>query len=67
MDGGTKRLLTPEQIRARLADRNLKKVADASGINYFTLFRLANGYVETPTPRIIEAVSEYLTRDDGRA
>ena len=61
---GEKTILTLDQIRARLADRNLAKVAEASGVNYHTLFRLSKGYVDMPTPRILEAVSDYLTKDD---
>lgn len=56
--------LSLEEIRRRLADRNLSKVAEGCGVHYQTIVRLARGYIVSPTPRTIEEISAYLTRDE---
>lgn len=58
-------MLTLEQIRDRLRDRNLKRVAQATGLVYMTLVRIASG--ETPDPRYkkLKILSDYLESKNG--
>lgn len=48
-----------EQIRAALADRVLRRVADATGINYWTLMRFASGK-RTPRAHTLDRLRVYL-------
>lgn len=58
-------LLAIEEIRARLADRNLSAVAAATEIKPSTLYRLVNGQSD-PAYSVILLLSKYLALD-GRA
>lgn len=60
------KLLTLEEIRRRLADRNLQAVARATGLAPDTVYRLANG-VGTPSYATVETLSRYLEGTDGEA
>lgn len=51
-------MLTIQQIRARLADRNLRVVAEAIDVHPQSLYRIMNG--TEPSYRILCALSEYL-------
>ena len=55
-------MLTIEQIRERLADANLSKVAERSGVHYATLYRLIKGH--EPMYATVKALSDYLTQKD---
>jgi predicted transcriptional regulator len=55
-------MLTPEQIRQRLHDANLRKVADRADVKYATLWRLMNG--ASPKYHTVRAISDYLTRSE---
>lgn len=55
-------LLTMAQIAARLKDRRLSVVAEATGISYQTLLMIRNGHQQNPTLRIIQTLSRYLTK-----
>ncbi len=57
-------MLTIEEIRARLQDRNLRAVADNTGVYYQTVVEIANGKNENPTYKNLKALSDYL---EGRA
>ena len=48
-----------EQLRAALADRTLKRVAEATGINYHTLLRFASGE-RTPRAQTLDILREYM-------
>lgn len=51
-------MLTMEQIRLRLQDRNLRRVSELTGIGYATVLRIARG-----RPALYETarrLSEYL-------
>jgi transcriptional regulator with XRE-family HTH domain len=55
-------VLTPEEITARLADRNLSKVAEGSGLAYNTVRKYAAGGVANPSYEAVRALSDYLTQ-----
>lgn len=48
-----------EQIRNTLKDRNLKAVAEATGLNPHTLYRLVKGTVK-PSKVTLRLLSDYL-------
>lgn len=52
-------MLTLLQIREALADRNLSKISDATGVNYHTILRLANGSAE-PSYETVRLIVLYL-------
>ena len=54
-------MLTIEQIRGRLADANLKRVAQAAGLHPATVYRLMNEDSK-PLYETVEILSEYLVR-----
>ena len=49
-----------ERIRAALDDRNLSKVASATGLHENTVRNIAKGRGETPTIATIEKLGNYL-------
>jgi len=53
-------MLTLDQILEKLKDRNLTKVASASGVNVNTLYLLTGGRTIDPTYRTIKKLSDYL-------
>jgi hypothetical protein len=61
-----------EQLRAALQDRKISHVAEAAGVNYWTLLRFANGE-RTPRAQTLDKVRAYIlgpvqiTRNDGGA
>lgn len=52
-------MLTIEQIRDALHDRNLSTVAEATGVGYHALVRLVNGQSE-PNYSTVRVIAEYL-------
>lgn len=52
-------MMTLGQIREALADLNLTKVSDATGVNYHTITRLANGSAE-PGYETVRLIVLYL-------
>lgn len=52
-------MLTIEQMRARLADRNLKTVADNIGVHEQTIYRIVNGTTK-PSYETLAKLSDYL-------
>jgi len=52
-------MLTIEQIREKLADRNVTVVAEKTGIHRMTIYRLINGSMATYDT--IKKLSDYLT------
>jgi hypothetical protein len=48
-----------EQMRAALHDRVIRRVADATGLNYWTLLRFANG-TRTPRAQTLDKLRAYL-------
>lgn len=58
-------MLTLEQIQAALADRKAKVVAAETGLNYMTVWRIANGKETNPKFATVKVLSDYLTRKPG--
>ena len=56
-------MLTLEQIRNRLADANLKRVAENAGVHPATVYRLMHEDSK-PLYETVELLSEYLTRQE---
>lgn len=52
-------MLSPKQIRDRLADANLRKVAERLDMHYMTLWRFMRGHGE-PMYSTVKALSDYL-------
>lgn len=53
--------MTADQIRAALRDRNLKVVAEATGLSPGTLYRLVRG-AKRPHRATLAVLEAYLTR-----
>jgi predicted transcriptional regulator len=53
-------MLTIEEIRKKLEDRNLRTVSERSGVTYLVVCRLANGEVQNPAYNTIKTLSDYL-------
>lgn len=56
-------MLTILQIKQRLMDSNLKRVAIKSGVNPSTVYRFMRGQGK-PTYETVELLSNYLTQED---
>jgi predicted transcriptional regulator len=54
-------MLTIRQIKQRLSDANLKRVAIKSGVHPATVYRFMRGQVK-PTYETVELLSNYLTQ-----
>jgi transcriptional regulator with XRE-family HTH domain len=55
-------MLTMQEIKTKLEDRNLRVIAERTGVSYQTLWRLTkNG--STPSASTTEKISEYLERN----
>ena len=52
-------MLSIEQIREALQDRNLSAVAEATGVNYHAIVRLVNNHSE-PNYSTVRTIAEYL-------
>jgi|LakMenEpi03Aug12_release.lakeMendotaPanAssembly.Ray.scaffolds.fasta_scaffold1730618_2 predicted transcriptional regulator len=53
-------MLTIEEIRKKLEDRNLKLVSERSGVPYQVVLRVANGTNTNPAYNTTKAISDYL-------
>ena len=53
-------MLKMDEIVKRLKDRNLSKVAEATGISYTTVWQIANNVQAAPKYKHIERLSDYL-------
>lgn len=51
-----------EEIRAALEDRNLRKVADATGLHHNTLLGIRSGKVASPSFGTLDVLRRYLER-----
>ena len=51
-----------EQLRLALHDRVIRRVSEATGINYHTLLRFASGE-RTPRAKTLDILREYLRSD----
>jgi len=57
-------MMTVEQVVAALSDRNLVVVAERTGLNYHTVWRVATGCTN-PAYSTIEKLSAYLTQQQS--
>ena len=53
-------MLTIEQIKQRLQDRNIKAVAKALGISRQTISAIKSGKNAAPSYQTVKALSDYL-------
>ena len=53
-------MLSPNDIKEKLSDRNLKMVAEKTGIGYRTIRLLANGQAKLIELSSLEKISNYL-------
>jgi len=53
-------MLTLEEVKKRLSDRNLKEVSRRTGISYANIYAIATGRRENPTYKVIAKLSDYL-------
>jgi DNA-binding phage protein len=56
-------MMNLEEIKARLVDSNLKKVAEKAGIHEARVYRLMSGETE-PMYETVKALSDYLEGKD---
>lgn len=54
-------MLTLAEIRQKLSDRNLRVIAERTGINYQTLWRIMKKPGHSPSLSTVERLSDYLT------
>ena len=59
-------MLTLDQIRHHLSDRRLSKVAEATGLHYQTVRKVANDKAITPDYQTVKALSDYLEAQMGK-
>jgi len=57
---GKNHKMTILELRAALADRNLIKVAEATGLHHNTLIGIRSGKISNPQQRTVDVLSEYL-------
>lgn len=53
-------MLTVEQIKRSLQDRNLRIVAERSGLHYNTVRSIVRGEVENPSYETMRALVKYI-------
>lgn len=53
-------MMTLEQVRQGLQDRKLRAVAQATGLAYDTVWRVATGRMERVSYDTVKALSDYL-------
>jgi transcriptional regulator with XRE-family HTH domain len=54
-------MMTLEQVRRALHDRNMTTVAAATGLNRHTIARVKNDTAKEPTYYVIRRLSDYLS------
>lgn len=60
-------MMTPDEVRSALQDRNLQKVAEGSKVAPATIYRFMNP-ASRPTYETVKALSDYLeSRNDKPA
>lgn len=53
-------MLTLEQIRTALSDRNLSEVSRQTGMHYNVVYRAATDRTQNPSYETVKALSDYL-------
>ena len=59
-------MLTIEEVKSRLSDRNLKEVSRRTGISYANLYAIGTGRRKNPTYRVIAKLSDYLEQKNDQ-
>lgn len=57
-------MLTLEEIKKKLADRNLSEVARRIGMHRQQLWLVASGLNKNPTLKTLKKISEYLESEE---
>lgn len=60
------KMMTLEQIKEKLKDRNLSAVADAAGVHRNAIYRLVNGQ-SNPSYETVRRLAEYLSEGKNNA
>ena len=55
-------MLSVEEIKEELGDRNLREVAKRTKLGYSQVWGLVKGGVTHPTHEVVEVLSNYLTK-----
>lgn len=55
-------MLTIEEIRSRLEDRNIKAVAERAGVHFNVIYRLMSGQ-SNPSYETLKRLSAYLEKN----
>lgn len=55
-------MLSIDEIRERLVDRNLSIVAKSTNLSYMTVWKVKNGHTDGFSYRTIKTLSDYLER-----
>jgi len=58
-------MFTLDEIRAALADRNLRDVARQCGLHYNVVYRAATERAKNPSYETVKALSDYLKGDEA--
>ena len=58
-------MMTLEQVKGALADRNLSEISRRTGITYYKIWRIVQGKGE-PSYQVVKALSEYLEGASAR-
>jgi hypothetical protein len=53
-------MLDLDQIKAKLADRRLNVIADATGLHVNTIANIRDAKIENPTYYVLRKLSDYL-------
>lgn len=53
-------MLTLEEIKERLSDRNLREVSKRTGVGYANLHAIKAGIRSNPTYSVLKPLSDYL-------
>jgi DNA-binding Xre family transcriptional regulator len=56
-------MLSPSELKQKLSDRNLKLVAEKTGVSYRTVRFLASGKAELVKLEAFEKLSNYFEKD----
>lgn len=57
-------MLDLEQIKEKLQDRKTRVIADKSGLNHTTVWKVKSGKQPNPTYAVLKALSDYFESQD---
>lgn len=58
-------MMNLRQVQEALKDRRLTVVAEATGLHYDTVWRVASGRVTAPSYDVVERLSHYLEEKEA--